>query len=228
MFCPNCGANAPDTEKFCPTCGTALGGANEAPAAPAEKPNDIVALIKSKWPIIVGAVVAVIAVVFLFNLLFGGAEAAAKKYVKNSIKGNFEAADKSLLVRKEDQFDAAADDLDMSLEDYLKEYYDAKDMDEYFEDLKDDNDEANKDAYGSNWKASCKVLDSEELTKDEYDSLEERLEEYEDSELIEEADDYDKAYKVWVEVKEYGEDAKDYYIMEIVVVKDGLSWKVVR
>ena len=38
MFCPNCGSNVPDTERFCPTCGTAMGGnaAPEAPAAPAK------------------------------------------------------------------------------------------------------------------------------------------------------------------------------------------------
>lgn len=227
MFCPNCGSNAPDNERFCPTCGTALGGGDEVPAAPAEKSNGIVSLIKSKLPIIICAVVAVVVVVLLFNLLFGGAESAAKKYVKNSIKGNFEAADKCLLVQKEAQFEAEADAADMSFDDYMEDYYDAKDMDEYFESMKEDHDEANKDSYGSNWKASCKVLDSQELTSDEYDSLEERLEGYEEQELIEEADDYDKAYKVWVEIREYGEDAQDYYITEIVVVKDGLGWKVV-
>ena len=116
----------------------------------------------------------------------------------------------------------------MSFDDYIKQVYEADDIDEYFENRKEDNDEANKDAYGSNWKASCKVLNSQELNKDEYKSLEEKLQGYEDQELIEEADDYDKAYKVWVEIREYGEDDQDYYITEVVVVKDGLGWKVVR
>lgn len=231
MFCPNCGSNVPDTEKFCPTCGTAMNGGSEAahaaPQAPAAKSNDIVSLIKSKWPIAAIAVGAIVVVVILFNLLFGGAEAAAEKYVKRNLKLNYEGADKCLLVRAEDRIDAEADAADMSLEDYLKQAYEVDDMDEYFEDRAEKTDENNKDAYGSNWKASCKVLDSQELTNDEYDELEKRLEEYENKELIEEADDYDKAYKVWIQVKKSGEDGKDYYITEVVVVKDGLGWKVV-
>lgn len=227
MFCPNCGSNVPDTERFCPTCGTAMGGGNPAPAAPqapAAKP-DVVALIKSKLPLIIGAVVAVVAVVFLWSLLFGGS--AAAKYVKASIHGDIKKADKYTFTKTEDYFEAAADDADMKIDDYYKSL-DAKDFKDYCENEKEDADDRMSDSYGSNWKVKTKELGSTtDLSKEEEKEIEATLERYEELDLIEEADDYDNYKKVWVLVSTKGEDGKSFGVRTIYMAKKGLSWKVI-
>ncbi len=225
MFCPNCGSNVPDTERFCPTCGTAMGGnaAPEAPAAPA-KP-DVVSLIKSKLPLIIGAVVAVVAVVFLWNLLFGGSTAA--KYVKAANKGDVKGASKVMFVKSEDSIEAQADKADMKLEDYYKDVLDAEDYKDYCEERKEDADDENSDEYGSNWKTKAKELGSTtDLSDDEEKQIESILKNYEELDLIDDADDYDKYKKVWVLYSFSGSDGEYYGVETVYMVKKGLSWKV--
>ncbi len=226
MFCPNCGANAPDTEKFCPTCGTTLVAGDNAPAAPeAEKSKDIVALIKSKLPLIIGVAVALIAVVLLFNLFFGGAESVAEKYAKAYLKADYKKADKYVAVSFEDSAAYYADEADKDLDEYLEENYNADSIDEYYEDRKESADDSRSDTYGDNWKTKCKVLASRKYDSDELDDLVDEVEEAYDEDLLD-ADKIKFACTVWVQYSIKGSDGEDYSVIELTLVKVGMSWKV--
>lgn len=226
MFCPNCGANAPDTEKFCPTCGTALSSGDNAPAAPEdEKSKDIVALIKSKLPLIIGVAVALVAVVIIFNLFFGGAESVAEKYAKAYLKADYKKADKYVAVSFEDSATYYAEEADKDLDEYLEDSHEVDSLDEYYEDMKESADDSRSDTYGDNWKTKCKVLASRKYDDDEFDDLIDELEDSYNEDLLN-ADDVKDACTVWVQYSIKGSDGEDYSVIELTLVKVGMSWKV--
>lgn len=223
MFCPNCGSNVPDSERFCPTCGTMLQEGAPEPKAPG---NDIGALVKKYLPIAVIAVVAVIAIVIVFNLLSGGGpKGVAEQYLKASLAGDYEKADKYAALTSEEMLTYYAEQADKDLEEYLEESLEVDSMEEYYEEKREEYIDNLEEEYGDDYKITVEVKDSERLDDDDFDELLDEIDDvYKESELID-ADEVTDAYEVKVKTKIDGDDGKDTATVKVIIIKLGGKWK---
>lgn len=200
MFCPKCGAQAPDGAVCCPNCGTNLNNAEQAGAANqnagAQEMNDnggagaydYIAASQTVEPteakksfnpiIIVVAAVAVIFVLLILRVLFAG---SYKDPVKDYVK----------LLNKQSHDYMSYQDLSQTKSQmkYAEQY--SKIMDEEFDYYEDEWKELFddwEDEYGSNFKVRVEFDDVQKIDKDDLKDMQKEFRElYEDKEDIEEA-----------------------------------------
>lgn len=184
MFCTKCGTQIPDDTKFCPNCGTSLTPLSEVPrpAPGAEPVSDppFAFTVNAEKPakkktglligLIAGGVVLVIGIVVLLTLLLGGKsggrspESVVTKYFESVIDGDFETAvalslpDKLLATRLEEE--------GMTRAEYKKQLKYATDS--YLAYAKMDPDMA-----AMQKSFQCKILDIEQLERDDIFSIDE-------------------------------------------------------
>jgi len=156
MFCPNCGMNCNDNDVVCGNCGTPLranpnpayGAAPVSKAPASEKVKDLGKKLTGNKTILYAAigVVALVLVILLASLIFRNpAGSVALKYWKYESKGEFLKADKLTVFNYQD----FADDY----EKYARKYMDDKfDLEDYYDDAKDDRIDSLEKIYGSNYK----------------------------------------------------------------------------
>lgn len=155
MFCPNCGFNCNDNDVVCGNCGAPL-RANPNPMygnpAPANRPADKVknlgkSLAGNKTILYVAiGVVGLALLILLASLIFGNpAGKLGLKYVKLQDKGEYLKADKLTVFNIEDFGD--------DYEKYQRRYSNDKfDLEDWYDDAKDDHIDWLEKIYGSDYK----------------------------------------------------------------------------
>lgn len=219
-FCPNCGNQIPDGG-VCPCQSGAMNmnnnpmnmnngpvNQNYNPYAQPSNQGGGVQLDQKKQLILYGCIAAgaIVVLVLLFNLLFGG---GYKKPIKQVIKGfNHNNAKKIAyaMYPKEYIKDELEDEDDFDWDDADDAIEDSK---EYFE-----------DEYGEDIKIKVKFLDKKDVKKKELEKLEDMYDDVYDAEVK-------KAYKVKVEMTIKGDDDDDDSKVWLYVVKlKGDGWKL--
>lgn len=239
MFCTKCGQQIPDDSKFCEFCGEKFDesagtqdsfGAGDATATEKASPvdtiknsvNDIVNGKKNdKQLIVIGAVavVALLAILLIFNGLFGSSpKKALKNYIEGAATYDFKDYWNNSLNAKKAQKKLDVYDAD----DYEDAYEDAKDL---FEEAKEEMEDDDKEI-----KVKVDIKDVEKIGKSdkEFDWACELMEDRNDDY------DVDKIQKfaiVKARVKlEYYEDGdkedSDTSTTEYLLVKLGGDWFV--
>lgn len=128
MFCKNCGTQFGDGEKFCPNCGTAVSAeeVNNTPAeqnygtpSPAAPSFEAPASSGSKIvPIVIAAVVAVLAIVVLCVFFGNKQKKVIKKYFKALQKPDTAAMVECVAPNKDEFGDSLEKTYDVDLEEY--------------------------------------------------------------------------------------------------------------
>jgi len=197
MFCGKCGAQNADGASFCTSCGAQL----DAPVVnPSEKKQKKVGIIAT-------AVVAVLAVILVVVLFFGrSANATAKAYVRAILDADAEEI-VELLPREvreaaKKQGELTEEDLEL-MEDMLEGTYSFLEI-----------------ALGEDWqeKISYKVVDSEDLDKDDVEDLEDMYRD-EDIDI-----NISAAREVEVELSYRLDGEKETNSIWVTVIKVGRSW----
>lgn len=200
-ICPKCGVQLDDNATFCTTCGERLNAQPTNRRPNAKKP----ALPNKKLLMLAGAaIVAIIAIILVFSLIFPSPKAIAKKYVSGYIKGNATRVVNcmpSFMFEDRDEKKEAIEDLEDMLEEMELDEYD---------------------------KIKYEVKGVNKLSKDEREDLEDRLEMYEEYYDDFDADSINVKRARVVEVKITVKDGGDTHrsTVEILVVKYRGQWKV--
>lgn len=165
MFCSQCGAQIADNADFCPSCGASVVTVSSTPYSAKISVSggigSIARYTKSldlKDPKVMGiaAVAAVVVVVLLFSILFGGQ--SYKKAVGNYVESIFDADGKQFLSTLPDKVvKAIGKDFDMSKRE-LANYID--------EELEDFTDELEY-YYGDNYSVKHKIIDTDKYDTDD-------------------------------------------------------------
>ena len=163
MFCKNCGTPVPDGVSFCPQCGTPT-GMNPAGAAGGQK-NTAYGAKKRPYLAIgliaVLAVAAIILIVFLGRLIFGG---GYKKPIKTFVQGmEEEDGEKILSAFSKKTVDELEDMSGLDKRDFEREY------DDFIQIFTDE------DLDGEDIKLKYKIEDSEKLNKDDIKDIRDEL-----------------------------------------------------
>lgn len=142
MICPSCGKMIPDNSTFCPECGTPFSYAAQAPVqsdpmAMGDYQYTTAPAKKSKLPIIIVAVVAVVLIVCgvifgpkIINALGPKPEEAVTTYLDAYFEGDADAVielyPEEFITYIEDEYDLEHDDLVKAVENNLKDldYFD--------------------------------------------------------------------------------------------------------
>lgn len=218
MFCSQCGIQLEDGSTYCPSCGkvfsnisvsttptsvTVSSSAHYGKSAHISKSFDV----KNPKVLGIAAVAAVVVVVLLFSMLFGGQ--SYKQAVNNFMEGVFDGDAKQVLkALPDDVIDQMCDEADMSKREMIAYMDDA--LDEVMEEL---------EYYaGSNWSVKHKITGTE---KYDFDDLRDIKEEYDEIDVkVKDA----KIVIVEMTVKAAG--MSQSIDMEIGVIKVGGSWYV--
>lgn len=165
MFCSQCGAQIADNADFCPSCGASVATVSTTPfsakCSVSGGIGSIARYTKSfdlKDPKVMGiaAVAAVVVVVLLFSILFGGQ--SYKKAVGNYVESIFDADGKQFLSTLPDKVvKAIGKDFDMSKRE-LANY-----IDEELEDLTDELEYY----LGDNYSVKHKIIDTDKYDTDD-------------------------------------------------------------
>ncbi len=235
MFCGKCGATLPEGSAFCTNCGNVFEqqtnnnfyagqgvngfGSNDFNNNAVQKPakskifienvKNLVNDKNNKNILLIGAAAVVVIIILLIILLSGGPKKVAKKSFKaQNVSFNassyVETLSDSSIAVYEQQYEVE------SKKDVKEELKDR------FADKKAENEE----------KISIKHLYAQKATKDEVEELNDLLNTAEDG-----LDDVDfkeikKAYVVYVFYVSDDDGEKSSELKSVVVVKEGLSWKV--
>ena len=210
MFCKNCGSPIADGIKFCPHCGTAVGGNDSAAAAAGHYPVQN----KKRPPYLAAGVLVVLAalaitiVILLVRFIFGG---GYKKPIQTLAEGmEQEDGEKVLSAFSKKTVDALEDSSGMDGRDFEREY------DSFIAVFTDE------DLEGEDFKVECKIEDSEKLNKDDIkdirDDLKESLGIRED---ISDAREVDAVFTIYVDDSE--EDTID---VSMDVIKVDGKWYI--
>ncbi|GAB5081022.1 hypothetical protein Osc1_01950 [Hominimerdicola sp. 21CYCFAH17_S] len=242
-FCTTCGAQLDDSATFCTSCGAAQQeqpkqAENTAAAVEAGKNSfsgimdkvnvdavkDSLSMENIKGLktnpnkgtlIALGciAVVAILIIVLICNLLFGG---AYKKPITNMLKG-MEKADGSLIVKALPKCE---------VDYYEEEYIDKSDkydnVEEYFEDTIDTTLKFFEEEYGDDIKLSYSVEKKTKLSDGKLKDIRKDLEDKYDADV-----EVTKGYKVKVEMKIKGDDDEDENKTTFTVAKVDGDWVIV-
>lgn len=202
MICNQCGIEM-GNESFCPNCGA---------SAPAQQQGG-----NNKVAIIAIAAVIVIAVVLIFALVvpnLGGGKSNAKKLLENYTDAIVEEDPELYLSLYPETYIEY-------LEDEMVDWYGYDDAEEYAEEYIGDYLDELEDGYGRDLKFSFKIVECEEVDKDDLEDLEEEMEElFGDSEKVE------KAYEVEFEYTIEGDDDDDEDDGDMVIIKIDGEWYI--
>lgn len=207
-FCGNCGAASADNAAVCGNCGAPFTADNAAAAAPK---NDASGANDSKQALIkkIGMIaIPVVAIIVVLAIIFGaivpnvGYKGTINKFL-NAIED--EDVEKYMEYVASYKFDNN-NDADDAVEDDLKEW---------LEDLEYE--------YGENIKISIKVVDSDKLTEDRLEDIQDRYDDSEDCDDME----ITKGYDVLVDLTVKGKDMdRETEKMNFIVIKEDGKWKI--
>lgn len=208
-FCGNCGAASADNAAVCGNCGAPF-TADNAAAAAAPK-NDASGANDSKQALIkkIGMIaIPVVAIIVVLAIIFGaivpnvGYKGTINKFL-NAIED--EDVEKYMEYVASYKFDNN-NDADDAVEDDLKDW---------LEDLEYE--------YGENIKISIKVVDSDKLTEDRLEDIQDRYDDSEDCDDME----ITKGYDVLVDLTVKGKDMdRESEKMNFIVIKEDGKWKI--
>ena len=240
-FCSKCGAQLEDSVKFCAGCGEAQEAAAtqenftyEQPAADAQPAqsnggfNDVIEKGKKMtngkvWliPVLaVGAVVALILVIFFFRSVLGSG-AVTKK---GAVNAYFKA-----LAKRDAKAYVNATMSPSMLKAFLEDgdYDNKKELIEELQDEYDEYEEDYEDWYGEKYKVKFKKIKIEDMDKCDRDDIKDLIEEIEDETdvkvKISQMYEVEVSYKYWDCDDEEWEKVKD---REMIIYKSAGNWYV--
>lgn len=207
-FCGNCGAASADNAAVCGNCGAPFTADNAAAAAPK---NDASGANDSKQALIkkIGMIaIPVVAIIVVLAIIFGaivpnvGYKGTINKFL-NAIED--EDVEKYMEYVASYKFDNN-NDADDAVEDDLKDW---------LEDLEYE--------YGENVKISIKVVDSDKLTEDRLEDIQDLYDDSEDCDDME----ITKGYDVLVDLTVKGKDMdRETEKVNFIVIKEDGKWKI--
>ncbi len=222
-FCGNCGTQLDDNAAVCTNCGASVSlvASKNNSGTPAE---NVISTIKEKsgpfveklksdkkflFTVLGGVVAAILVLVLLFSLLFGG---GYKRAVNNYIDAEYYGSFKSAVKCMPDEFwEYMEDEMNMDMDDL------EDDFEESFEYREDEL----KDEYGKNYKVKYKITDKDELDDDDLDEIKDNL-----KEMGIKKKDVKKAMEVELELTIKGSEDKDTDDITLNLVKIGSKWYV--
>lgn len=219
MVCKNCGANVPETSKFCTTCGATVEtdiGLQDNAMAPAAEATGAAAILKDKQKLIkvgVPVLAGIVAVVIALILILGGSyKSVVKNYYKAMENG------KGSTLQSCSPYEVA----------YLKATGKSKDyIKDQFNEAAKNRQQSLQEEYKKGYKVKYEIKDEEKMDKDDLDEYEDVINEAIKSEGI----DLKKAkisagYKLEVEVTIEGDEKDDTYTENLTVLKINGKWNV--
>ncbi len=212
MVCKNCGANIPDTSKFCTTCGATV----DAVAAQEPVFGEPVAAAKDNSKLkklIIPVAAGVVALIVVLILIFGGS-------YKTPIKKYFDAIESgsgSKLMASEPFAEKMLKAEGESSADIKEEYK------EKAEELHEDY----ADKYGDDFKIKYKIKDADKMDKDDLEEAEDYIN------LMIEMSDVDMkevnisgGYEVEVDVEVKGSEDEDEFERNFTIIKINGKWNL--
>lgn len=207
-FCGNCGAASADNAAVCGNCGAPFTADNAAAAAPK---NDASGANDSKQALIkkIGMIaIPVVAIIVVLAIIFGaivpnvGYKGTINKFLNAIEDEDVEKYMEYVASYKFDNNNDADDAVEDDLKDWLEEL-------EY--------------EYGENIKFSIKVVDSDKLTEDRLEDIQDAYDDSEDCDDME----ITKGYDVLVDLTVKGKDMdRVSEKMNFIVIKEDGKWKI--
>ena len=212
MVCKNCGANIPDTSKFCTTCGATV----DAVAAQEPVFGEPVAAAKDNSKLkklIIPVAAGVVALIVVLILIFGGS-------YKTPIKKYFDAIESGSGSKLQSCYSfyvkAAKAEGDSSSE--IKEEY---------KERAEEMNESYAEKYGDNFKIKYKIKDIDEWDKEDVKDREEMINEiFEDEDVDMGKVNISKVVEVEVEVEVKGSEDEAEFDRTFTVVKINGKWNL--
>lgn len=207
MFCGKCGTKNDEGTNFCVNCGAKLNREASAPQKPVAAPA-VSSDARNRKVGMIAVAVAVVVVLFLGFLLFGGrsAETTAKKFVKAATRGDAKAMLK-LMPKK---------GLEYSLK---QEGYDKGDLDKLTDELEDQLEKGMESLPEDvRKKISYKIFDGQEIKGDD---LEKTQDMYKKMGI-----DVSAAKKIKVRLTVPVDKDKENHSENLYLIKIGRSWYI--
>lgn len=203
MFCNKCGTQLPDGASICSGCGAATSAPNVVPP----KSGNTIDFKNPKILAIGAAVLAVVVLISVFTLFFGGQ--SYKTAVNSFMDGIFEGnGSKILKALPDDVVDMMCEEEDMTEREMAREL--SETMEEFTESF--------DYLVGEDWTVDYEIVDTDDYSRSDLRDLQE---------IYEEIDiDVKDAMTVIVELTVEADGESETLDMEIGVVKIGGSWYV--